>query len=75
MFVCEDCLRDYTISVNIQLVPLSRGSCEDCHKVTVCYDLPHNSYYHKNSEYARRRRILGKELLRKQLNPSRRTEK
>ena len=61
MFICEDCIKNYIIdgvkwneSPRLIFYLRSKGPCEDCHEVKLCYDLPHNSYYHKDSEYAKR---------------------
>ena len=60
MFICEDCVKNYMIddvewnkSTRLLFASRSNGPCEDCHKNRLCYDLPHDTYYHKNSIYAK----------------------
>ena len=56
MFICEDCIKNYQIDVPKEFLLRSQGPCEDCHKVKLCYDVPHGKYMHKDSPMAKRLR-------------------
>jgi len=53
MFVCESCIKNYYVRFpELALMLKSYGSCEDCQKTKMCFDLPHDSYAHINSNFA-----------------------
>jgi len=54
MFICEECVKNYVTNRPPETYRKSYGNCEDCRKICVCYDVPHNQYYHKESEYAKK---------------------
>lgn len=57
MFICEECIKNYVITGVVSLFLKSVGPCEDCHKQAICYDIPHNRYYRRDSQYGRQLRL------------------
>lgn len=44
MFICENCIGDYEIRAPLETCLRSRGPCEACRQMKVCYDVPHGAY-------------------------------
>lgn len=41
MFICADCIKEhYYKPVMLFIMPLSKGPCECCHYLSICYDIP-----------------------------------
>lgn len=43
MFICEECIRKYDVSTDLNMLTFrSMGPCEDCKEVHPCYDIHHS---------------------------------
>ena len=44
MFICKQCAKNYDFTMPLESMEISKGPCEDCHKIADCYNTPQKSY-------------------------------